>query len=100
VWSVVKEPISEEELREFQTKFDRCRRLQVKHVGIWKEKQLFRIRKMNEVLKGLAKDSQAYRETADSRDYMVSSVFRVVDRGSKSGDRSIEGEVYPDASFL
>ena len=80
---IVIPPLSEEQRRDFASKFERCRRLQAKDRDIKRDMRRFSIKRKIEEFKSLDncpnKDTQAYKEIAEYRDQILNSVAETGD---------------------
>ena len=83
VRDIVAKPLSDEQRRDFVSKFERCRRLQAKDRDLKRDMQRFYIKRKIEEFKRLDscpnKDTQAYREIAEYRDQILASVAETGD---------------------
>ena len=79
----VTKPISEEERKDFESKFARCRRVELKKPALQRDIQRFYTKQQLEQLKALDrcpnKDTQVYREAAEYRDQILASVAETGD---------------------
>jgi hypothetical protein len=83
LYAIVTNHISDEERKDFESKFDRCRRLESKNTVLQRDMRRFYVKRELEQLKALDrcqnKDTQAYREVAEYRDQILASVAETRD---------------------
>ena len=83
LYTIVANPISDEERKDFESKFDRCQRLESKNSVLQRDMRRFYVKRELEELNALDrcqnKDTEAYREVADHRDQILASIAETGD---------------------
>jgi len=80
---ILAKPLSDEQYRDFESKFERCRRLRAKDRALKRDMRRFSIKRKIEELKRLDdcanKETRTYKEAAEYRGQILASVAKTGD---------------------